>query len=677
MFRMDALFFEADDPNGAGRVDAASYPLSVDLAAEGDFEMISGDDYMAQLFVVVNGHPYYSRIVSFTAGIPDGAMHAIEPAESPVLTGEAQDTGLWLRADRDSVEVADYITFRYGAEGGSNYRVVVDYASGGSYTVASKGGSTTHSLSFAQPGSFTAYVTADTPLGTLRSESVSFTVRAQASAPAAPSPGWEEPTEIAIFPTDEAAYQAKYSVGKRNACLVTKITKPAGSVASRCGLALYDENGLLLKDYWHDVTNVPADYTAFHAWYDLQSELGVALTPHTLYYYEFHAVIDGQTYTGARYELMTAGTLEERFKAVEPVTVNFDYNNSLGAASQRWVPSEGFTWGWFTTNGGWEPEYEGLPVPEDVHKRFVGWFTAREGGIQIKDGDPITVTTETNLYAHWAGADYTMTFDANGGSVSPATLPFTFGGTLSELPLPQREGYRFLGWYTAPTGGDKVGTGTTLNVEDYTLYAHWEQGRAAWTNPFTDVPAGSWYEEAVSRAAAEGLINGRSATSFAPSENLTMAEALKLAACLHQLLTVGQVTLQNSSSGPWYMSYYDYLSENGLLKSALLPYRDYSKKVTRGEMVRLFYDVTPYEYRKERQTIPIGSIPDVDEKNDDQIAYAYYVYCFYRAGILNGSDDYGTFYPEANIQRSAVASILIRIIDKEIRVGVPLKLGKG
>ncbi len=66
---------------------------------------------------------------------------------------------------------------------------------------------------------------------------------------------------------------------------------------------------------------------------------------------------------------------------------------------------------------------------------------------------------------------YTVTFDSQGGShVSSQTVK---EGTTISLPTPTRDGYKFLGWYTEATGGNKV---TSLTVtKNVTLYAHWEK----------------------------------------------------------------------------------------------------------------------------------------------------------------------------------------------------------
>ena len=41
--------------------------------------------------------------------------------------------------------------------------------------------------------------------------------------------------------------------------------------------------------------------------------------------------------------------------------------------------------------------------------------------------------------------------------------------------------------------------------------------------PFTDVPTGQWYYNDVKQAVESGLINGKTATTYCPNDNLTYA----------------------------------------------------------------------------------------------------------------------------------------------------------
>ena len=45
--------------------------------------------------------------------------------------------------------------------------------------------------------------------------------------------------------------------------------------------------------------------------------------------------------------------------------------------------------------------YATLPVPTKGDAVFVGWFTAKDGGVQIKETDTVRLTANTTFYAHW------------------------------------------------------------------------------------------------------------------------------------------------------------------------------------------------------------------------------------------------------------------------------------
>ena len=72
-------------------------------------------------------------------------------------------------------------------------------------------------------------------------------------------------------------------------------------------------------------------------------------------------------------------------------------------------------------------------------------------------------------------SSYTLSFNANGGSVSTASKDITFGVAYGTLPTPSKAGNTFLGWYTELSGGVKVDDTTICDqTNDITLYARWE-----------------------------------------------------------------------------------------------------------------------------------------------------------------------------------------------------------
>lgn len=105
------------------------------------------------------------------------------------------------------------------------------------------------------------------------------------------------------------------------------------------------------------------------------------------------------------------------------------------------------------------------PVPTRTGYTFTSW-------------DPNVPNTmpdsDQSFTAQWTANTYTVTLDANGGSVNPSSATVTYNGTYGTLPTPFRQGYTFTGWFTEADGGSKVEPSTPVSrTEDHTLYARW------------------------------------------------------------------------------------------------------------------------------------------------------------------------------------------------------------
>ena len=194
-----------------------------------------------------------------------------------------------------------------------------------------------------------------------------------------------------------------------------------------------------------------------------------------------------------------------------------------------------------------------------------------------------------------------------------------------------------------------VGTGLFFVPEDF---------------PFYDVDSNDWFYEPVKSAWQNDLIDGVTARYYMPDNTLTVAQAVKLAAALHQKQSVGFVTLQNGGTH-WYDNYVNYAVANSLIEAAYQSKsaEDMNKAVTRAEFVHILSKLL------NAGTInTVNNIPDV--KSGD--AYADEIFAFYRAGILTGSDRLGTFHPESSLKRSEAAAILVRLYDATQRQYITL-----
>ena len=119
-----------------------------------------------------------------------------------------------------------------------------------------------------------------------------------------------------------------------------------------------------------------------------------------------------------------------------------------------------------------------FPAAEREGAVFNGWFTSPSGGVRVRSysGD-----NDITLYAHFSESDpgsetpavledFTITFDSQGGT-EVASITEEAGTSVKDFEAPTRDGYSFLGWYTAPDGGNLVYS--VILKKDVTLYAHW------------------------------------------------------------------------------------------------------------------------------------------------------------------------------------------------------------
>ncbi|MGM9524517.1 MAG: InlB B-repeat-containing protein, partial [Faecousia sp.] len=120
--------------------------------------------------------------------------------------------------------------------------------------------------------------------------------------------------------------------------------------------------------------------------------------------------------------------------------------------------------------------YSNRDLPEPLHesKVFGGWYTMAEGGEEITKDTLVTVPEDGSFtfYAHWDDA-YTVTFDPNGGSVSPSSVLVGQGnayGSDADIPTPTRTGHTFAGWYDAE--GNRLTADTVISA-DTTFTANW------------------------------------------------------------------------------------------------------------------------------------------------------------------------------------------------------------
>lgn len=184
----------------------------------------------------------------------------------------------------------------------------------------------------------------------------------------------------------------------------------------------------------------------------------------------------------------TAASGGTQISSTTTVTENVTYYAHWTATKRSYTAT-------FNGNGGSTPspssitkEYNAalgtLPTCSRTGYTFLGWYTASSGGTKIST--TTVVTKDITYYAQWSINSYTLTFNPNGGTVTPTSKDLEYNSAYGTLPTPTRASdaqytYTFAGWYTAATGGTQVTAATKMAAKDTTVYAHWTSNTRSYT----------------------------------------------------------------------------------------------------------------------------------------------------------------------------------------------------
>ena len=170
---------------------------------------------------------------------------------------------------------------------------------------------------------------------------------------------------------------------------------------------------------------------------------------------------------------------------------------------------------------------------------FDGWYTEKNGGTKITTAT--LFDKDTTVYAHWTYTGstgggvttYPITVkSAKNGDVTASHKSAAKGTTITLTVDPDKS--YVLDTLTVLDGKDKEiklteknGKYTfTMPASKVTVAAMFKAEQSTGKNPFTDVPAGSYYEDAVIWAVDKGITTGTSATTFNHNGICTRAQAV-------------------------------------------------------------------------------------------------------------------------------------------------------
>ncbi len=334
------------------------------------------------------------------------------------------------------------------------------------------------------------------------------------------------------------------------------------------------------------------------------------------------------------------------------------------------------------------------PVPGDKTLYFFkDWDLAENNSQTLFYTDPdvldMPVRSDLTFVAQWWPV---VTFDANGGAWSSGEKTQyvkiqTDTEKVTAASTPVRNGYTFLGWYTAADGGDRADFEKVVRGPK-TLYAHWAKNAAVTFRIVNGTWSGGAAEDktvtVVLYPQADGTASGTLDASYVPQIMLPAPGYENIAGGWEQTPNTdpngitGDVTYVyrfgstggGSSSGHSTRYTLHYESNDGTA------YKD--ERYSSGTKVTL--DKTPTResytftgwYADKALTDKITNVKMTGNKT---------VYAGWTAtnvpDMLNGDDHYayvvgysdGTVRPNANISRAEVATIFFRLLKEEVRDG--------
>ena len=175
-------------------------------------------------------------------------------------------------------------------------------------------------------------------------------------------------------------------------------------------------------------------------------------------------------------------------------------------------------------------------------------------------------------------------------------------------------------------------------------------------SPFSDVKLSDWYSGAVSYVFDNGIMNGTSATTFAPNGTVERSQVVQMLYNLEGQPTVtGSTVFTDVDTDEWYGKAVLWAERTGVVDG----YEDNTfrpgKSVSREEFAQMLYNYSKYKRYDLSAAADLTEFPDgssVSNWANSAVAWAN------GNGLINGHDD-GRLDPSGTAIRAQAASILM------------------
>lgn len=260
-----------------------------------------------------------------------------------------------------------------------------------------------------------------------------------------------------------------------------------------------------------------------------------------------------------------------------------------------------------------------------------------------------------------ASTTYTLTFETNGGSaISKVTKNKGITIDLAQY-APTKSGATFEGWY-ADKGLTKKITSVKLDANT-TVYAKWTEAPVSGL-PFGDVKSADWFYNDVKYVYEKGMMAGTAADVFAPNATTTRAMIVTILYRLEGSPAVtGTSAFVDVPAGQWYTDAVNWAAANQIVKGTSATTFAPNDSITREQMAAILYRYAQYKGYDVTKKADLSGYSD----NGQVSAYAKDALAWANAAKLINGVTNTTLAPQGNATRAQVSAILHRFCDGVVK----------
>ena len=260
-----------------------------------------------------------------------------------------------------------------------------------------------------------------------------------------------------------------------------------------------------------------------------------------------------------------------------------------------------------------------------------------------------------------ASTTYTLTFETNGGNAI-AKVTKNKGTTIDLAQYaPTKSGATFEGWY-ADKGLTKKITSVKLDANT-TVYAKWTEAPVSGL-PFKDVKSADWFYNDVKYVYEKGMMAGTAADVFAPNATTTRAMIVTILYRLEGSPAVtGTSAFVDVPAGQWYTDAVNWAAANQIVKGTSATTFAPNASITREQMAAILYRYAQYKGYDVTKQADLSGYSD----NGQVSAYAKDALAWANAAKLINGVTNTTLAPQGNATRAQVSAILHRFCDGVVK----------